>query len=53
MVDIIVVALMSGKPISVVKRYLRMKYRMEVSKQVLINRKKDLKKSQSKKPNTK
>jgi hypothetical protein len=48
MVDIIVVALMSGKPISVVKRYLHMKYRMDVSKQVLINRKKALNKTKTK-----
>lgn len=53
MIDIIVIALMSGKPISVVKRYLRMKYKIDVSNQVLVNRKKELKNANLKKQKTK
>jgi len=41
--DIIFTALMSGKSIRVVNRYLQMKYKMEVSDQVLTNRKKQMK----------
>lgn len=41
--DIIFTALLSGKSIRVVKRYLQMKYKMDVSDQVLRNRKKQMK----------
>lgn len=41
--DIIFTALLSGKSIRVVKRYLQMKYNMDVSDQVLRNRKKQMK----------
>jgi len=41
--DIIFTALLSGKSIRVVKRYLQMKYKMEVSDEVLINREKQMK----------
>lgn len=40
--DIIFTALLSGKSIRVVKRYLQMKYKMDVSDQVLRNRKKQM-----------
>lgn len=41
--DIIFTALLSGKSIRVVKRYLQMKYKMDVSDEVLRSREKQMK----------